>query len=113
MMRFGMASVLALAALVFHMKYEVMALAQAHEQIKAQTQKTDEALHVLKAEWSHLNNPTRLQGLVHTYLPRFKPIGQVSSMANLSFGPAPKKLAETSKPLTPQQELDALLGDCR
>ena len=110
MMRFGMASVLVLAALVFHLKYEVMALAQQHRDIKNQIQKTDEDLHVLKAEWSHLNNPTRLQGFVHTYLSRLKPIHKVIPMDQLSFGPAPKKSVEAVKPLSAQQELDALLG---
>lgn len=112
MMRFGMASVLALAALVFHLKYEVMALSHQHRDVKLSIQKTDEDLHVLKAEWSHLNNPQRLQGLVHTYLPKFKPITKVVRMDRLSFGPAPKKLSEVANPLSPQQELDKLLGAC-
>lgn len=113
MMRFGLASVLGLAALVFHIKYEVMALAHQHRDIKLKIQKTDENLHVLKAEWSHLNNPTRLQGLVHTYLPKLKPIHKVIAMNQLSFGQAPKKLAETSQTPSAQQELEALLGGCQ
>lgn len=110
MMRWGLASVLGLAAVVFHLKYQVMALAQQHQDVKSRIQKTDEALHVLKAEWSHLNNPSRLQTLVNKYLPRLAPIKKVELMKSLSFGDAPRKLSETSKPLTAQQELDALLG---
>lgn len=112
MTRWGVVLVLGLAALVFHLKYEVMALAQQHRDVKSHTQKTDEALQVLKAEWSHLNNPTRLQALVHKYLPRLVPIKKVENMDSLSFGAAPRKLAETSKSPTPQQELNTLLGAC-
>lgn len=113
MIRFGIASVLGLAALVFHIKHEVMALAHQHRDIKLAIQKVDENLHVLKAEWSHLNNPTRLQKLVHTYLPKLKPINKVIAMNQLSFGQVPHKLAETSQKPSAQQELDALLGGCR
>ena len=48
---------------LFLLKYEVRAMEEQLVQIKQQTLSNLEAVHVLKAEWSHLNHPTRLENL--------------------------------------------------
>lgn len=53
---------------LFKVKYEVIEvehkLAQALQQIKREK----ENIHILKAEWSHLNEPQRLQKLAEKFL---------------------------------------------
>lgn len=53
---------------LFQLKYEVMNLEQDHSRIRKTIRETDESIHVLKAEWAHLNDPKRLQGLCERYL---------------------------------------------
>lgn len=48
---------------LFLLKYEVRAMEEQLVQVKQQTLNNLEAVHVLKAEWSHLNHPTRLEDL--------------------------------------------------
>jgi hypothetical protein len=59
---------------LFKTKYAVMTLEQQHKQIKKSIQETHEALHILRAEWAHLNDPGRLQTLAQKYLD-IAPIG--------------------------------------
>ncbi|MBY0463277.1 MAG: hypothetical protein K2Q34_08875 [Alphaproteobacteria bacterium] len=68
----GLSIIIGLA--LFKTKYAVMALEQQHQQIKKGIQETNEALHVLRAEWAHLNDPSRLQILAQKYLD-IAPIG--------------------------------------
>ena len=85
MTRLAFLLVLGLAGAVFHLKHEVMALASKHRDIRNQTLKVEEDLHVLKAEWAHLNHPNRLKVLVNKYLPVMEPIKRSVSIKNLSF----------------------------
>jgi len=48
---------------LFVLKYEVRAMEEQLVQIEQQTLSNLGAVHVLKAEWSHLNQPTRLEDL--------------------------------------------------
>ena len=63
---FLMATCLGMA--LFMVKYEVQRreeqLAALHRQILS----SQEAIHVLQAEWSYLNRPDRLEALVHRHL---------------------------------------------
>jgi cell division protein FtsL len=58
----------ALSLALFSVKYQVQdlegELANLNRSIKAEQQ----AIRVLKAEWSHLNNPERLRGLAERHL---------------------------------------------
>lgn len=53
---------------LFQLKYQVMTLEKDYRRICRTIGETDEAIHVLKAEWTHLNDPKRLQSLSERYL---------------------------------------------
>ncbi|HCU06166.1 MAG TPA: hypothetical protein DIC42_01075 [Holosporales bacterium] len=54
---------------LFRVKYEVDHLAYEHKMITKNIRNTEETIHVLKAEWAHLNDPERIHRLVVKYLP--------------------------------------------
>lgn len=60
------AAVMGLA--VFYLKYEVADLEDELKALNRSIVADREAVHVLKAEWSHLNNATRIKGLADKYL---------------------------------------------
>jgi hypothetical protein len=55
--------------ILFRVKYEVDHLAYEHKMITKNIRNTEETIHVLKAEWAHLNDPERIHRLVVKYLP--------------------------------------------
>jgi cell division protein FtsL len=75
----------ALSLALFSVKYQVQdlegELANLNRSIKAEQQ----AIRVLKAEWSHLNNPERLRGLAerHLGLDQVRP-DQMQTLQNIS-----------------------------
>lgn len=79
---------LALAALVgfglFHVKYQVMALEESLTRLNAATLREQNQIHVLEAEWSYLNRPSRLEELAERYL-ELKPVtpNQLATVASL------------------------------
>lgn len=83
---------LGLAALVgfglFHVKYQVMALEEELTRLNAATLREQNQIHVLEAEWSYLNRPSRLEELADRYL-ELQPIApnQLSTVAALPKRP--------------------------
>ena len=53
---------------LFQLKYHVVQLEQKLTLVQRKIAEKKEAIHVLKAEWSHLNEPQRLQKLVEKHL---------------------------------------------
>lgn len=53
---------------LFHIKYQVVMLENEYKQTKERIQETNESIHILKAEWTHLNDPKRLQTLAQKHL---------------------------------------------
>lgn len=88
MIRFVNAAAVALLALVCFGLYtgvhRVKAQEQALSELKAQFAQEAEAIRVLKAEWSYLNQPDRLQSLARRHL-ALAPIGasQFTVLASL------------------------------
>ena len=91
-----------LAALVgtglFMLKYEVQAQEQRLANLRKDIVETQDSIHVLKAEWSYLNDPSRLREQAERYL-GFHPIKpeQIATIANLPMAEPP---AAEQAPLT-------------
>lgn len=77
------ATVVAVAAL-FQVKHEVQQQERRLEALNEQILHDQEAIHILRAEWSYLNDPERLAGLAKRHLD-FQPMetAQVSQVAYL------------------------------
>jgi len=59
---------LSLGFILFEVKYEVVRMEQNLFRAASQIHQEQDNLHMLKAEWSHLNEPQRLQKLALKYL---------------------------------------------
>ncbi len=57
-----------IGVLLFNVKYKVVGLEQELSSVKRDINHSRQSIHILKAEWEHLNNPTRLQKLAQKYL---------------------------------------------
>ena len=82
---------------LFHVKYKVQALEDDLRQLNAAITEEQEQLHVLAAEWAHLNRPDRLEALArrHTSL---VPAGadQIGTVKAIPFPEPPDTLAHQS-----------------
>ncbi len=90
---------------LFRVKYQVMALEKNHKEIVKSITESKEAIHVLKAELTHLNDPARLQKLAITHLGfvALKPTQIVT------IGELPKQITEVKVAVDPIEALmDAL-----
>ena len=72
----GIALVAALAFGLYKLKYQVQELEARSAAMKQAIASEREAIRVLQAEWSFLNNPERLNDLAERYL-EFGPVGAV------------------------------------
>ena len=82
----------AVALALFSVKYQVQDLEKELTQLNRSTIKDREAIHVLKAEWSHLNNSARLRVLAGRHL-GMKPLNpeQMGTLDDLPHStPQPK-----------------------
>jgi len=59
---------LGIGFVLFKVKYEVVEIEEKFLKTLAQINREEENIHILKAEWSHLNEPQRLQSLAKKYL---------------------------------------------
>ena len=57
-----------LAVFVFAIKYEVQDLEHEFQRLSRSIERERQAIHVLTAEWSHLNEPARLRTLARSQL---------------------------------------------
>jgi hypothetical protein len=87
--------------MLFQVKFEVQALEKQLKALNAQIYSNQQVIHVLTAEWSHLNEPARLTELNERYL-QLVPIDS-KQLARLDDLP-PRMLA----PVTPDVALDGL-----
>ena len=82
-----LAGVLSLA--LFALKYQVQDLEDELVELNRTIFADEEAIHVLKAEWSHLNDPRRLRSLARRHL-GMKPVtpNQLATIADLPPRPS-------------------------
>lgn len=92
-----LAAVVAMAAL-FQVKHEVQQQERRLEALNEQILRDQETIHILKAEWSYLNDPQRLARLAERHLD-FKPMetAQVSRVAYLPPRPEDFGYSQTEK----------------
>jgi cell division protein FtsL len=92
---------------LFHVKYEVQALEEELARLNAAILKEQQQIHVLRAEWSYLNTPSRLEELAARHLDlgpvETAQIGSVSSLAwrPPSPPPSPKRPAAAARGMKP------------
>lgn len=95
----------AVSVALFVVKYRVQDLEAEFKNINRQISTSEEDLHVLRAEWSHLNQPHRLRQLAGQYLEigplDAKRVGDAEHI--LGELPAREELAETAE--TAESEL--------
>ena len=96
---------------VYQFKYKVQALEAQLVSLDSEILRTQEATHVLAAEWSYLNEPRRLEQLSHRYL-TLAPLApnQLTSVALLPMPSA--NPGEDEAPFVPDDTdgIKALIG---
>jgi hypothetical protein len=92
---------------LYHLKHEVKALEDELFRLNRQILAEQQAIHVLRAEWSYINQPQRLQSLTqrHLDLQPTKP-AQIGTLAALPARPAeaPAPAIADSSPAVPAPE---------
>ena len=74
---------------MFHMSFEVEKLELELSELNRKALSEQEAIHVLRAEWSYLNRPDRLSELSRELLPNLQPptIQQIMSVGEIPERP--------------------------
>ncbi len=92
-----LAGVLSLA--LFALKYQVQDLEDELVKLNRTIFADQEAIHVLKAEWSHLNDPRRLRSLARRHL-GMKPVtpDQLATIADLPPRPPDTETTDAARP---------------
>ncbi len=94
---------------LFHVKYQVQALEEELARLNAAILKEQQQIHVLRAEWSYLNTPSRLEELAARHLD-LRPVetAQIGSVSSLPWRPASRKrpapAATGTKPGSPAKK---------
>jgi cell division protein FtsL len=87
------------ALALYQLKHEVIALEKELARLNREIVREQEAIHVLRAEWSHVNRPERLQALAQRHL-------ELQPLAPRQFGrveTAPGPRAEAPRPAAAQE----------
>jgi len=84
---------------LFHVKYKVQALEDDLRRLNAAITEEQEQLHVLAAEWAHLNRPDRLETLARRHT-KLAPAGaeQIGTVQTIPFPDPPDAVASQSGP---------------
>ncbi|HYM03030.1 MAG TPA: hypothetical protein VET85_08795 [Stellaceae bacterium] len=102
---------------MFQVKYEVSQLEDELTRVNRQIAADREATHVLNAEWSRLNQPSRLDDLAKRHL-HLAPvaasqIGSIDALPRRVTGPAPGGVAAAPTPSNAPHITVAKLGNNR
>lgn len=85
---------------LYFVKHEVKEQEAHLADLNRQIQSNQEAIHVLKAEWSFLNDPARLKQLSEKYLD-MKVMGPTQVTTMQALGPVPGNTAVAAAPKPP------------
>mgnify|MGYP003626328927 CR=1 FL=1 len=87
---------------LFNISFKVEQLESDLNRLNAQVLKEQNAVHVLRAEWSYLNRPENIEHLTRKYLPdlRYPETSQVGGLEDLT-DPVPPVIAGTIPRGTP------------
>ncbi|MES2252638.1 MAG: hypothetical protein V4482_03030 [Pseudomonadota bacterium] len=97
---------------LFRVKYEVIALEQHDTRLKKEIHANKDAIHILKTELTHLNDPKSLQHFTQKYLTELKPVssGQLITFHDMAgSNTLPKAHATKESPQT--NALDAYVAE--
>jgi len=85
---------------LFRVKYEVIALEQHDMRLKKEIHANKDAIHILKTEWTHLNDPKSLQNFTQKYLTELKPVssGQLITFHDMAGSNTTPKTHTKQKP---------------
>lgn len=88
--------VVAFSFVIYQLKYETRALDQRAEELRGSIRAERDAVAVLRAEWSHLNRPERVERLARKHL-GFKPLKANQILTHKQYealrGPSPAEVA--------------------
>jgi len=102
-----LAAIMVAALGLFHVKYEVQRLEEELGLEQQSILERQEAIHILKAEWSYLNQPARLSDLAKRHLGLAPMVGtQVVRLDDL-----PQRAEQKAE--APPDTLDAILARAR
>ncbi|MDA0662331.1 MAG: hypothetical protein O3B08_05795 [Proteobacteria bacterium] len=84
---------------LFNISFKVEQLESELSQLNQQILKEQNAVHVLRAEWSYLNRPENIENLARRHLPdlRYPETSQVGGLDDLNVTPPPTLAGETPR----------------
>ncbi len=88
------------AGALFGISFEVSALEERLTAVNHEIKRDRDAIHVLRAEWSYLNQPDRLDGLTRRYLD----LQPLDGNQLVEFAAVPSRAAPESAPFPPPSE---------
>ena len=103
------------AAYVYDIKFESTLQVERVAKLRSEIRRERDAVAALRAEWSKLDSPARLQALAQRHLPlKTLDARQIDNLANLPERPKPPLLADESDPIgaliTLPDDSEALTG---
>jgi hypothetical protein len=104
-----------LVVFVFVIKYSVQDLETEYQSLNRQIEKEQRTIHILKAEWSYLNEPLRLQALSELYLQGTSlTYAQMEALVDIPMKDVPGSSTpgalETTDPTTPVGDNAAVMA---
>ncbi len=93
---------LASAAFVYGVKYEVQGQMRQASDLERKIAKERDSIAMLRAEWSHLNQPSRLQALAQKHLNmKTMDVQQIGKLADVPVRAGPNVASVEQIPLPP------------
>jgi hypothetical protein len=94
---------------VMRIKYEVVFLRKVLKDLESELERSTDSLNILQAEWSYLNDPSRLEKLSEKYLKDMRPTenSQIINCNDLDSGVFVNKNNSAKRSVTKQTNSEA------